>query len=189
MMISGQLNPTVTVDQAHQPPPVVRLRMKPDGAARGYVDGGWWPWSIDPAAEFPMLVSALGPWVGPVSRVTYHLDTWGSVARKVLVGGRIVRLEGFRSMDPHTVVVIGSDYRRVSLLVVPPDIPAGVAGAVLRSAAGNDSTGSVEQILASNGVLLGTDPAGVVVVPVQQMAEPAEEERWEAEGGRTRYFG
>ena len=189
MMISGRLNPTAAVDDAHQQPPVVRLRMKPDGAARGYVDGGWWPRSTDPAAEFPMLVSALGPWVGPVSRVSYHLDTWGSVARKVLVGGRIVRLEGFRSMDPHTVVVIGSDYRRVSLLVVPPDLPEGIARAVLRSAAGSDSIGSVGQILASNGVLLGAASPGVVVLPVQQMADTAAQERWEAEGGRTRYLG
>jgi len=198
MMISGQLNPTIDNGDQPQPPPEVRLRMKPDGAALGYVDGGWWPWSADLAAELPPLVSALGAWLGPVARVSYHLDTWGLVARKVSIGGRVVRVEGFRSTDPHTIMVIGSDSRRVSLLVVPPDLPGGVARAVLRSAAGGDSIASVADILASNGVLPGAGSADSelevtvpVVVPGPRVTEATAgeavaEERWEAEGGRAR---
>ncbi|WP_033296161.1 DUF5994 family protein [Amycolatopsis jejuensis] len=48
---------------------------------------------------------------------------------------RTVRLEGFRSTDPHTIMAPGTDSRRVSLLVVPPETPGGMARAVLRSAA------------------------------------------------------
>lgn len=33
----------------------------------------------------------------------------------------MVRLEGFTAEDPHTVLVIGTDGRRIALLVVPPD--------------------------------------------------------------------
>lgn len=124
----------------------VRLEMKSAGAARGYVDGGWWPRSTEPATEFPGLCSALEPRVGAVSRVSYHLGTWSVAARKVTVDGRVVRLEGFATMDPHTVVVIGSDSRRVSLLVVPPDAPGDTGRAQLRSAAAFDSIASVEAI-------------------------------------------
>ncbi|GAA5169234.1 MULTISPECIES: DUF5994 family protein [Amycolatopsis] len=161
---------------------VVRLQMKPAGAARGFVDGGWWPHSNDPAAEFPALVVALGASVGPVSRMSYHLDTWDAVARKMPVQGRVVRFGGFRSMDTHTVEVIGSDGRRVSLLVVPPGTPGGTARAVLRSAAASDSTASVADILASNGVTPSTgdsSPLGTT----SRTAEPAPEQRWETEGG------
>jgi hypothetical protein len=147
--------------------------------------------STDLAAELPPLVSALLAWVGPVSRVSYHLDTWGTVARKVPVEGRVVRVEGFHSTDRHTIVVIGSDSRRVSLLVVPPGVPGGVARAVLRSAVGGDSTATVADILTSNGVPAGSDSRLEVAVPGPRVAEPSAgeavaEERWEAEGGRAR---
>jgi hypothetical protein len=69
----------------------------------------------------------------------------------VTIGGRAVRFEGFHSMDRDTIVVIGADSRRVSLLVVPPDTPGGLARAVLRSTSAFDSTASVADILASNG--------------------------------------
>ena len=183
-MISDQLSPTRTPPTDHRDHSL-RLRMKPTGAVLKPVAGGWWPWSDNPAAEFPALIAALGAWVGPVNRVSYHLDTWGAVAGKAPVDGRMVRFEGFRSIDPHTVVVIGSDRRRVSLLVVPPAIPAGVARAVLRSVADRDSTASVADILAANGVLLETHHLSLVIVPRSRPAEPAEE-RWEAEGGHIR---
>nr|CTQ95428.1 hypothetical protein [Kibdelosporangium sp. MJ126-NF4] len=125
--------------------------MKPADAANGHVDGGWWPRSNDPMAEFPALLTALAPWVGAVTRVSYHLDTWASVERKVPIGGRAVRFEGFHSMDRNTVTVIGTDSRRISLLVVPPDTSGGMARAALRSAAEHDSTASVADILAGNG--------------------------------------
>lgn len=182
-MISAQnLSHTAPVDQVGV---AVRLQMKPAGAARGFVDGGWWPHSEDPANEFPALVVALGAWVGPVSRMSYHLDTWHAVARKMPVQGRVVRCGGFRSMDAHTVEVIGSDGRRVSLLVVPPGTPGGTARAVLRSAAGDDSTASVADILASNGVTPSSrhsSPLGTS----SRTAEPVSEQRWETEGGHLR---
>jgi hypothetical protein len=173
-MISDQLSPTRTAPTDRRGL-ALRLQMKPAGAARGHVAGGWWPWSNDPAAEFPVLVAALGAWVGPVNRVSYHLDTWGTVARKAPVDGRMVRFEGFRSIDPHTVVVIGSDHRRVSLLVVPPGIPGGAARAVLRSAADRDSTAGVADILASNGVPLETHHFSPVAIPRARSGESAEE--------------
>jgi hypothetical protein len=130
----------------------VRLRMKPNTAARGHVDGAWWPRSHDPAAEFPGLVLALSSWVGPIRRVTYHLDDWDPARRELTVEGWTVTLVGLSTLDANTVVVTGSNQRRMMLLVVPPGTPGGAARAVLRSAAGPDTVDSVEMILASNGV-------------------------------------
>lgn len=163
--------------------PEPRLEMKPNGTATGVVDGGWWPRSTDPTTAFPELVSALHPWVGPVGRIAYNLALWEPAPRKQTVDGRMIRYEGVNTIDPHTVTVIGTNARRVSLLVVPPHTPGGVARAVLRSVASADSTATVEDILASNGVPPQEDPdAGAdwtraELIPVQ---------RWEAEGGYIR---
>jgi hypothetical protein len=133
----------------------VRLRMKPNIADRGYVDGAWWPRSSDPMAEFPGLVLAMSSWVGPVGRVAYNTDDWQRPGAKLTVEGWVVKLIGSRAMDPNTVVVTGPNQRRMSLLVVPPGTPGGVARAVLQSAAEADNVASVEEILTSNGVQLG----------------------------------
>lgn len=181
-MISGQLRPTLRT--ADQQPHGSRLAMKPIGSMRGCVDGGWWPRSGDLTAEFPDLASALAPWVGPADRVSYHPDTWGMAPRKVAVQGRTVRFEGFRSMDPYTVTVTGADSRRINLLVVPPGVAGGTARAALRSAADHDSTGTVTNILASNGITPGSRPHLTTAVPHPRAADAAEQ-RWEADGGSS----
>lgn len=100
-----------------------RMEMKPAGSATGYMDGGWWPRSTDPASEFPGLIGALHEQVGQVSRVAYNLDFWATVHRKLTVDGRVVRCEGFHTMNAHTVTAIGVDSRRVTVLVVPRTHP------------------------------------------------------------------
>ncbi|MEV4605018.1 DUF5994 family protein [Amycolatopsis sp. NPDC049253] len=135
-------------EQLHE----ARLRVKKTGSERGHVDGGWWPRSTDLEAELPSLVAALEQWVGPVTRVSYHLDTWGPATRKVYVGDRIVPLEGFRFTNPHTITAIGSNARQVVLLVVPPETPPEAADAALRSAAGEESSTATAEILAGEGV-------------------------------------
>ncbi|MEU4674597.1 DUF5994 family protein [Amycolatopsis sp. NPDC023774] len=140
---------TTTEDERVSEP---RLRMKPDGAERGQVDGGWWPRSTDLEAELPSLAAALEQWVGPVTRVSYHLDTWGPATRKVYLGDRIVPLEGFRFTNPHTITAIGSNARQVILLVVPPETPREAAHAALRAAAGDEFPTATSEILAGKGV-------------------------------------
>jgi hypothetical protein len=125
--------------------------MKPAGTGTGYVDGGWWPRSTEPADEFPGLVETLRAHVGQVSRLAYNLDFWAPVHRKLTVAGRAVRCEGFHTMDPHTVTAIGTDSRRVTLLVVPPDKPADAAEAALRTASDSNGITTVEDLLAGNG--------------------------------------
>jgi hypothetical protein len=141
--------PEMTSDQPSTP--AARLAMKSPGATRGQLDGGWWPASDDLAAEVPALANALREQVGAVSRVSYHLGTWPQTRRKLWSGGRTIRLEGFHSLTRDTLVVIGSDGRRVVLLLVPHGTPGGLARALLRSAARPDSAETAEQILAGNG--------------------------------------
>lgn len=145
-------DPDTSAGEAEPARAEVRLRIKPNTAARGYVDGAWWPRSHDPAAEFPGLVLAMSSWIGPIRRVTYHLDNWDKTTRELTVESWTVKLVGLPTLDANTVVVTGSNQRRMMLLVVPPGTPDGAARAVLRSAAAPDTVDSVEVILASNGV-------------------------------------
>lgn len=128
----------------------VRLRMKAAPAAHG-LDGAWWPRSRDAEAEFPDLVLAASSWVGPVRRVTYHLDDWDAAARELVVDGWRVELLGDTTLEPNTVLVMGNHQRQRTLLVIPPDLPGGTARAVLRSSAGPEVV-SARELLASNGV-------------------------------------
>ncbi len=143
--------------------------MKPRGSTRGQLDGGWWPASDDLAAEAPALAGSLREQVGAVSRISYHLDGWPTTRRKLTSDGRLIRLEGFHSMTRDTIVVIGADARRVTLLLVPHSTPGGVARALLRSAARPESTDSAEEILTGNGLQ----------VPRASQAR----QRWESDGG------
>ncbi|WP_193441137.1 DUF5994 family protein [Actinosynnema sp. ALI-1.44] len=161
----------------------VRLRMKPDNAAPGHVDGGWWPRSTDSATEFPALVATLTSTWGPISRVGYNLDAWTATARKLTVHDRVVRMDGFRTMQPNTVTLTGHNRQRITLLVVPPDTPGGAARAILRSAADPGTTATVQDILTSNGISAEQAQADTATAPQPRTADQTPEERWEAEGG------
>ncbi|WP_018683815.1 DUF5994 family protein [Actinokineospora enzanensis] len=137
----------------------VRLRMKPGHTARG-VAGAWWPRSPDPSAEFPELVLALSSWVGPVGRVTYHIDDWGVSGSEVVVDGWPVELVASSTLRPHTVTVVGTRSRERNLLVIPPRTPGAAARAVLRSMAGPDEILGVEDVLTTRGAPLGPPDAG-----------------------------
>jgi hypothetical protein len=160
-----------------------RIEMKPAGSATGYVDGGWWPRSTGPAGEFPGLIGALHGHVGQVSRVAYNLDFWAPVHRKLTVDGRVVRCEGFHTMNAHTITAIGVDSQRVTVLIVPPDTPEDVAQAALRTAAGQDNTATVEDILAGNGVRPDR-PTSTPAAP-GRVGEAIPNQRWEDEGGHV----
>ncbi len=125
----------------------VRMQLKP-AAGGGYVDGAWWPRSRDAGVEFPDVFAAVRDRVGEVERISYPLgDGWEIAHRKLVVDGRLVRLEGFHSMQADTLTLIGTQQRRLTLLVVAPDTPRDAATAALRTAADPDTTASAEDIL------------------------------------------
>ena len=91
----------------HSPPThTPRLRLKPKAPQSGYVDGAWWPRSVDLAAELPDLLSVLSVRLGPIDRVIYNVNEWAKPQAKIVAGGRTVRLDGYRRQPVSTVEVI-----------------------------------------------------------------------------------
>jgi hypothetical protein len=130
-------------------PTTDRLSLKPDSATTGFVDGAWWPASRDLAAEMPALLAALGDQVvGPVERVSYNIDAWNAVPRKVRVDGKVVRMGGFRSQPAATLKVVGEG-RALMLLVVPPETDQQAAHRVLAAASENGNTEGIDALLAT----------------------------------------
>ena len=101
----------------------VRVSLRSDpGSGEQSFDGAWFPRSRDLAVELPELIAALDKRGLRVERFTYPLDVWSPAPRKVVVGGRVVRTGGFRSMDPNVVCLSwDGGARRGDLLVVPPE--------------------------------------------------------------------
>ena len=89
--------------------------------------GTWQPRSTDLLQELPALLQEMQRRGVAVTRVSYPLGEWDDVARKVQLGGRLVRLGGFRTMPAHTVRLTGTADQALVLDVVGAgDGPAGV---------------------------------------------------------------
>ncbi|GAA0244683.1 hypothetical protein GCM10010492_49990 [Saccharothrix mutabilis subsp. mutabilis] len=132
--------------------PECRWTLTPNSGAEGWVDGGWWPRSTDPATEFPPLIAAMAALGLPVLRVSFHLDAWDAGARRLTVHDAVVELAGFRTAQPHIVTMMGPHRRRTRLLVIPPATPGGAARAALRAAADTGAGTTAEDILRWNNV-------------------------------------
>ena len=129
-------------------PTTDRLSLKSESATTGVVDGAWWPASRDLAAEVPAFVAALADRVGAVERVSYNIDAWNAVLRKVRVDGYVVRMGGFRSQIAASLKVVG-ERRVLTLLVVPPETDERAARRVLAAASENGNTEGVDALLAT----------------------------------------
>ena len=145
-----------------------RLRLKAKAPQSGYVDGAWWPRADDLPAELQDLLTVLSVRLGPIERVLYNLDEWVSVPGKVAIGGRAVRLDGYRNQPGHTIEIIGLNRRRIVLLVVPQAKSPDDAHTTMMTAAAANNASTID------GLLMNSGPAPRV---------GAEQERWETEGG------
>lgn len=126
-----------------------RLRLKSKAPQSGYVDGAWWPHSDDLTAELPDLLAVLSVRLGRVDRVLYHLGAWAKAPRKLIAGGRAVRLDGYRLQPLNTIEVLGLDggRGRVTLLVIPPRTDPEDAHTTMMTAAESDNTATVDGLL------------------------------------------
>jgi hypothetical protein len=156
------------------PQQALRLRMKPTGSTTGHVDGAWWPRSRDLAAELPALIEALAARLGRIERVSYHLDDWEPAALRIRVAGHPVRLGGFRAQAEHTVDVSAAMWRRVTVLVVPPETPSVVAEQLLSATAERDNTRTASELITGGGVGTTETPHDI---------PDAAERRWDTDGG------
>lgn len=153
-----------------------RLRLKAKAPETGYVDGAWWPRSDDLATELPDLLAVLSVRLGPIDRVLYNMNEWGSGAARLAMGDRAVRLDGYRHQPVNTIEVLGLDRSRIALLVVPPRTDPDQAHTTMMAAAEPNNASTV------NGLLMAHSPNRRVGSPTAGTAQ----ERWESEGGARR---
>ncbi|MEZ0358959.1 DUF5994 family protein [Mycobacterium sp. SA01] len=134
-----------------EPPPQAtpRLRLKPKGPQTGRVDGAWWPHSDDLEAEVPDLLAVLSVRLGPISYVLYKMTEWVKARGKILIGGRVVRLDGYNRQPSNTVEVQGIGGGKLVLLVVPVGTDADRAHAVMVTAAAPDNASTSDELLAA----------------------------------------
>jgi hypothetical protein len=130
----------------------LRLALKPKAALMGTVDGAWWPRSTDPLAEFPAMIAGIELLRGHVDRVAFNSIAWDDAPDRVVVGGALIELEGFRSLDRRTVSVSGPNWHRMVLMLIPPEAGEHAAVAAMARAACGDNTEQARQILILTGV-------------------------------------
>lgn len=138
---------------AARPMPGLRLRLKPKANSTGYVDGGWWPRSRDLTVELPPLAHVLAVRLNRVVKVAYAIEAWDVPPLHLVVDGKPVRLEGFRSQDQYVLHLTGSDGQRLSLLVVPPEVATDRAHDALIVASRRGNEDRPVEILAAGGLV------------------------------------
>jgi hypothetical protein len=150
--------------------------------ADGFVDGGWWPPSLDLIAELPaLLVAVEAAGYGEIRRVSYALTGWdGQPPRRSTMLNRVVKLGGFRSQSPAEISLIDSSERkRIILVVVPPGTDPPVARRALSTAGRNGDRHRAREILD-----LAHRPAPAHPVESGCINEFAAA-GWDSEGGRV----
>jgi hypothetical protein len=103
-------------------PKGLRLRLRDPRDDDGFVDGGWWPRSLDLRVELPPLLTQMWSAGYDVFRVSYNMTAWHPVPpRRLIVSGRLVKLGGYRTQDPASISLVDSSgWKRVELVVIAP---------------------------------------------------------------------
>ena len=148
------------------PPSRPRLRLQPDLSARTLLDGGWWPRSVDPAAELPGLIGAIDERHGLITRIMLGRAGWDdSRPRRLRVdgpaGSRVVRLGWFETM-PAGLLTATARAGRTDLLTVPPHTSEPAAQAAMDQAAQAGNRTHTPALLAAitTAASPGRPPAG-----------------------------
>jgi hypothetical protein len=153
----------------------VRLRLDPVLGRRGTLDGAWWPYSRDAAAELPDLIAAVDQRLGRFTRrVGLHVDAWDNIPRHIPGRGRQVRVGWFRNTDPRIITLIPIGAEPLILLVIPPGTADGPAAAALTLAA--QGTAGLRPV----DILTAAHRSAAAVIGTPDADGPAD---WENEGG------
>lgn len=145
--------PATSPMAADRPLPGLRLRLAANTPLTGYVDGGWWPRSLDLSVELPVLVAGLAPRLGAATMITFAPEAWQAAPSRLTIAGRGVPLAGSREQDPYTVHVSGSDGRQLTLLVIPPEASANLAHRAMMTASRSDNPDRPVAILAAGDIV------------------------------------
>jgi hypothetical protein len=155
---------------SHSPP--ARVSLSPANAARGLLDGAWWPRSRDLSRELPVLTDAMDRDWGRITRVTVNPQFWPVIPRKVHVGGHVVKVGWFTDeQDPHKLVLMCEAVGRRDLLVVPPETGDAAAARLMSAAADPLHSLTATGFMAEEAARSTSE------------TDRAMEEDWESEGG------
>ncbi len=149
--------------------------------ADGFVDGGWWPRSLDLSAELPPLLAELSRAGHDVAHVTYDPAAWNPAPRVLAGPGRPVTLEGSARQATASVSLADiSGSKHTELVVIPPHTDPLVAQRIMALARlGGDLLRAVGMIERANG-----EPSPVAARI--GLPEPSPVAVWETDGGRVR---
>ncbi|MEH0515824.1 MULTISPECIES: DUF5994 family protein [unclassified Streptomyces] len=149
-----------------------RLSLTPKTTLAGQLDGAWWPYSRDLAAEIPPLAAALEePW-GRITRVTVSPTRWPVIPHTVSVSGKTVHVGWFTEQDPDKLILLSYTVGRWDLLVVPPETEPAAAARLMAAAA-------IPGSALTAGVLMANEAAVGRGIRDARRREAT----WEGEGG------
>jgi hypothetical protein len=111
--------------------------------------------------------------------VAFALEAWDTAPRHIIVDGDTVRLEGFHSQDQYVVHLSGSDGRRLSLLVVPPEADISDAHDAMIMASRRGNADRPIELLAAGDIV----PDRTVLRLRLVSDDP--QSRWDTDGGNV----
>jgi hypothetical protein len=115
-----------------RPALAARVSFRQPVTSAPHVDAAWWPRSRDLEAELPGLLDVLWTAAREVDRVSYPIDSWQPVPRRLDVEGRRVRLGGFTHQDPSMISLRDAwGAERIDILVIPPEAEEDLAEAAM----------------------------------------------------------
>ena len=124
-----------------------RLRLKPKAPPTGHVDGAWWPRSDDLPNELPDLLAVLSVRLGDITRVLYNSTEWAKAPASLQTGGHQIQLEGSHLQPTSTLEVVGTDGRKILLVVVPHSFDPDIAHQAMMAAAAPNNAETVDHLL------------------------------------------
>ncbi|MEU5865297.1 DUF5994 family protein [Nonomuraea sp. NPDC047529] len=137
----------------------LRLSLHPVPNRRSVVDGAWWPYSSDAAAELPGLIAAVDRLLDRVTlRVSVQCDAWQNIPRRIPARGRQIRVGWFRHTDPRMITFSFASGEPVVLLIIPSGTAAGAAEAVLKLTAQDTAGLTADAILTLAHLPAGPGP-------------------------------
>jgi Family of unknown function (DUF5994) len=137
-----------TADASADPAPEARISFRRPVTSVPHVDAAWWPHSRELRTELPPLLELLWTEGREVTRVSYQLDSWDPVPRRLAIGGRAVRLGGFEHQDVALLSLYdpwGSE--RVDIVVIAPDADPAFAERVMAAASRPGRNAAPSQLL------------------------------------------
>ena len=136
----------------------IRLHLGEPDTRGTPLDGGWWPWSTDPAAELPDLVAAIDRIHGSILRIALGARGWAARPKRLVIGDRLIRLGYFESQSPSLLTAVTENGGRVDLLVIAPATRADAAASAMSIAADPDNRRPATQILEAAAARDGGKP-------------------------------